>query len=42
MYFNNDLELFTQFIIKVLALVTADPTKRISKEVLLQDPFFHK
>jgi len=42
MYFNNDLDLFTQFITKVLALVSPDPTMRIPKQVLLEDPFFHK
>jgi serine/threonine protein kinase len=40
MYFNNDDELFTTFMTKVLALITVDPTMRIPKEVLLEDIFF--
>lgn len=42
MYFNNDDDLFNTFMTKVLALITVDPTMRIPKEVLLEDPFFHK
>jgi len=41
-YFNNNQELYNNFMEKVLALVKIDPTARISKEILLQDPFFHK
>ena len=41
-YFNNNIELFNVFMEKVLALVRVDPVTRISKEELLQDPFFHK
>ena len=39
-YFNNNEELYNNFMEKVLALVRVDPTTRISKEILLQDPFF--
>jgi len=42
MYFNNDINIYTRYITKILALVTPDPTRRIPKEVLLDDPFFHK
>jgi serine/threonine protein kinase len=41
-YFNNNEELYNNFMKKVLALVRIDPTKRISKEILLQDPFFQE
>jgi serine/threonine protein kinase len=41
-YFNNNEQLYISFIEKVLALVRIDPTTRISKEILLQDPFFPK
>jgi len=42
MYFNNDHAIFRVFIEKILLLVAVDPNTRISKEVLLLDPFFHK
>jgi len=41
-YFNNNEQLYKNFMEKVLELVRIDPTKRISKEILLQDPFFNK
>ena len=41
-YFNNNKQLYINFMVKVLALVRVDPTTRISKEILLQDPFFHR
>jgi serine/threonine protein kinase len=42
LYFDNDDELFTTFMKKVLSLINVDPTMRIPREVLLEDPFFHK
>jgi hypothetical protein len=42
LYFNNDYQVFTTFMSNVLALIAVDPTLRIPKEILLQDPFFHK
>jgi serine/threonine protein kinase len=39
-YFKNNIDLFNIFMEKVLALVRVDPITRISKEELLQDPFF--
>jgi serine/threonine protein kinase len=41
-YFNNNEILYKNFMEKVLQLVRIDPTTRISKEILLQDPFFNK
>ena len=41
-YFNNSEELYINFMEKVLALVRVDPTTRISKEILLEDPFFDR
>ena len=41
-YFNNNEQLYKNFMEKVLALVKVDPTTRIPKEKLLEDPFFHK
>jgi len=38
-YFNNNYELYFNFMEKVLALVKIDPTARISKEILLQDRY---
>lgn len=42
LYFDNDDQLFNTFMAKVLALIIVDPTIRIPKEVLLEDPFFQK
>ena len=39
-YFKNDVQLYNDFIEKVIALVRVDPKTRIAKEELLQDPFF--
>ena len=41
LYFSNE-KYFIDFMEKVLALVRIDPTTRIPKEDLLQDPFFPK
>jgi hypothetical protein len=41
-YFNNNEQLYISFMEKVLELVRVDPITRISKEILLQDPFFYK
>ena len=41
-YFNNNKQLYINFMVKVLALVRVDPTTRIPKEKLLEDPFFNK
>ena len=41
-YFDNNEQLYINFMEKVLALVRVDPTTRIPKEKLLEDLFFTK